>query len=481
MKKISIDGFKDVKKVHLIGVGGVSMSAIAQMLHLNGYEVTGSDNTPSEQTEILQNAGIPIQIGHDTKMIDGADVVIYSAAIPEDDPERVEAKKLNIPSMERGKFIGMLTKHYSDSISISGTHGKTTTTSLITDIFLEAQLDPTVQVGAYLKEIRGNYRIGKSDYFILESCEYKDSFLYFYPKTEIILNIDADHLDYFKNIDNVVKSFKKFTDNITNDGMLIINSMDVHTKDVIEHVEKYNKENDRNIKIYTFGIDEGDFIATDIRYTDGKPTFIIKDTIHNEEQEIELNVSGSHNVLNSTAAYAASRLNGIDKETIAAGMKRYYGAHRRFEYKGSVNGAKIYDDYAHHPTEVKALSETVKNQNYNKSYAIFEPHTFSRTKAFYKNFAESLSNFDNIVVTKIYPAREKPDPTISGEDIVKVLKEKGKNAIYLETFRDIKKYIYENVKENDLVITIGAGDVTNLGNVLSETKNKDVVITIVRK
>ena len=248
MKKISIDGFKNVKRVHLIGVGGVSMSAIAQMLHLNGYDVTGSDNTPSEQTEILQNAGITIQIGHDTKMIDGADIVIYSAAIPEDDPERIEAKKLNIPTMERGQFIGMLTKHYSDSISISGTHGKTTTTSLVTDIFLEAQLDPTVQVGAYLKEIRGNYRIGKSDYFILESCEYKDSFLYFYPKTEIILNVDADHLDYFKNIENIVKSFKKFTDNIIEGGMLIINNMDKHTKEIVEHVKKYNEENDRNVR-----------------------------------------------------------------------------------------------------------------------------------------------------------------------------------------------------------------------------------------
>lgn len=480
-----ISGYENVKNVHLIGIGGVSMSAIAQMLKINGYNVTGSDIMPSEQTEILLREGIEVKIGNHPEMVKNAELVIYTAAIKETDPEYQMAESLNIPKIERAIFIGILTKQYKNSIAISGTHGKTTTTSLISNAFLEAQLDPTIQVGAYLKDINGNYKIGNSNYFIFESCEYKDSFLKFYPYVDVILNIDKDHLDYFENMDSIISSFEKSTDNIDENGYLVINADDENSKRVVEYVNRKNEENGRNIKIITFGKKENNndadyqLISSSFYETTSKFKVLEKKT--GIETTVNLNVLGLHNVLNALAAFAVGRIFEIEESVLAKGLERFTGASRRFEYKGRVNGAKIYDDYAHHPTEIMALANSVSKLQHNNIYAIFEPHTYTRTMALKDEFADALALFDNIIVTKIYAAREVDTNEISGQDIVNILLEKNKNAMYIEKFRDIEKYIKKTVEKGDIVLTVGAGTITNLGTILSEDKGiNNHEITIVK-
>ena len=468
MRKIVINGYENAKRIHLIGIGGISMSAIAQMLVVNGFEVTGSDTQEGEQIEVLRKVGIPVTIGHNPEIAKKADLIIYTAAIKETDVEYVAGKEAGIPLIERAIFIGILTKQYENSIAISGTHGKTTTTSFITNIFLEANLDPTVQVGAYLRDINGNYQIGNSSYFIFESCEYKDSFLHFYPKTAVILNVDADHLDYFKDIEAIVNSFEKFTDNVTENGIVILNEEDAHKEEIVEYINKKNKEENRNTKVTTFGLNSGDYVAEDIVFENGKTKFIVLEKLTGIRQEVNLQVMGTYNVLNALAAYATGRMYEIDSKIVANGLHRFAGVHRRFEFRGTVNEANVYDDYAHHPTEIMALATSVNKMNYDNVYAIFQPHTYSRTKALKNEFVNALSKFDNVILTKIYAAREMLDPEIKEEEIVGKLKEKGTNAVYIEKFEDISKYIKEKAKKGDLVLTIGAGTVTNIGELLTK-------------
>jgi UDP-N-acetylmuramate--alanine ligase len=442
----------------MIGIGGTSMSGIASILKNWGFYVTGSDANDSELVQKLKQNNIPVTIGHDLDSLRHSNLVIYSAAISYDDIELQEARRLNIETMERSTFLGLITKAYNNTICVAGTHGKTTTTSMISVCFLEAKKDPTIQVGAILKEIDGNYRVGNTDNFILESCEYVESFLRFHPQTAVILNIDNDHLDYFGDLDHIKNSFAKFVGLLPKDGLLVLNMDDANSSDL------YKATDARTV---TFGLnnDKCNFVARNITFdNNGFPTF---DVYRNNAfyKSIKLSVPGVHNVYNALACIAVCYEYGIDKETIKNALLKYTGAHRRFEFVGTSNGANVFDDYAHHPTEIKAVYNAMKNKKYNRSWVVFQPHTYSRTKSLLNDFAQSLSGFDNVIITDIYAAREQNHYDISSQDLVNQINQNriGKQAMYMSDFDEIAKYIRDRVMPNDIVLTIGAGTVTNIG------------------
>lgn len=447
------------KHIHMIGIGGVSMSGIAEILKHWGFTVTGSDWAESETTKKLNLDGIHVVIGHDVNMVSKADIVVYTAAIKETDPELIRAKELGIQTVERADFLGLITKAFDNTICVSGTHGKTTTTSMVSMCFLEAGLDPSIQVGADLKAINGNYRIGKSDNFIIEACEYVESFLKFYPKAEIILNIDNDHLDYFKNIENINNAFIKYVKLLPDDGLLVVNSDNSYCAKLHEYT---------NAKVVSYGIknEKANFVARNITFN--KNGFAIFDVYHNNNfyASFELSVPGPHNVLNALACIALCDSYGIAKSDIKSALKKYTGAHRRFEFIGNINGASIYDDYGHHPTEIKATAIALKKKTYNQSWVIFQPHTYSRTKNLLDDFADSLTYFDNIIITDIYAARETNTYNVSSEDIVEKIKDLGRKAIYIKDFDDIVSYLKEHVQKDDIILTLGAGTVTKIGSML---------------
>ena len=458
---IEIEDLKPYKHIHLIGIGGVSMSGIAEILHACGFIVTGSDASQSENTDRLIKNHIPVKIGHDLENLEKANLVVYSAAIKKDDVELVRAKELNIPIIERGTFLGILTKSFKNTICVSGTHGKTTTTSMISLCFLEAGKDPSIQVGAYLKQLDANYRVGKSDYFIIEACEYVESYLKLFPKVEVILNIDNDHLDYFGSLENIVTSFSNYIKLIPDDGLLVINWDD----DNCRKIAKYT-----NAKVLTYGIknENANFVARNIVFNNnGFPTF---DVYYNNTfyKTITLSIPGMHNVMNALACIAVCYNYGLEREDIKNALLKYTGAHRRFEYKGSFNDVNVYDDYGHHPTEIIATSNALKQKKYNKSWVIFQPHTYSRTKNLLNDFAKALINFDNIIVTDIYAARESNTYNISSKDLVDRITSLGHKALYIQDFDKIVKYVKENAKPGDIVLTLGAGTVTNIGPMLVE-------------
>ena len=457
----NIDSIKKYKKIHMIGIGGISMSGIAEILLNWGFTVSGSNNVDSELLHDLSKAGITVYIGHDKKNIIGADCVVYSAAINKENPELVYARELGIPTIERSDFLGELTRCYQNTIAISGTHGKTTTTSLVSLCFLEAQKDPSIQVGAIIKELNGNYRVGNSENFIIEACEYVESFLKFSPKSEIILNIDNDHLDYYKNLDNIKKAFIKYVKLLPDDGHLIINADDANCLDLPTYTKakavKYGIENE-----------DVDFSAKNIEFDEnGFPEFDVYK--YNEFYEhIKLSIPGRHNVLNALACISLGNTYGISKEHIKIALAKFKGADRRFEFKGNVNGAKVYDDYGHHPTEILATAKALKNKQYNKSWVVFQPHTYSRTYNLLKDFANALTIFDNIIVTDIYAARETNIYNISSKDLVDEINKLGKNAIYISSLEDCAEYLKKNVIKDDIVLTLGAGTVTNIGPMIIE-------------
>lgn len=454
--KVKINNLENYKHIHLIGIGGVSMSAIAETLHSWGYTITGSDSTSSEFTNKLIQSGIKVTIGHDLTNSKNADLIIYSAAIKDTDPEMVLAKQFNIPLVTRGEFVGYLTRRYSESICVSGTHGKTTTTSMISLCFLEANLDPTIQVGAVLKQINGNYTVGNSDYFILEACEYMENFLRFSPKAEIILNIDNDHLDYFKNFDNIKNAFAKYSKLVPEDGVLITNADDDSCLELRDTVRG---------KFITYGIKNecANYVAKNIKHN--ALGFSEFDVFCNSKfyMHVRLSVAGLHNVSNALACIALCSYYCIDKNVIYSALLKFTGASRRQEYIGSYHGVSVYDDYGHHPTEILATAKAIGDKDFNKSWVIFQPHTYSRTKNLLNDFAKALLSFDNIIITDIYAAREQNTYGISSLDLVNRIKDFGKNALYIKDFDSIVSYIKSNAKANDLVLTLGAGTVTKIG------------------
>jgi len=457
----NIERLKKYNKIHMVGIGGVSMSGIAEILNSWGFTITGSNNVENENTKKLEEAGIKVFIGHHAENVVGSDVVVHTAAIKEDNIELKVAKNLSIPTIERAEFLGEITRCFTDTITIAGTHGKSTTTSMVSLCFLEADKDPSIQVGADLSQIDGNYKVGNSEHFIIESCEYVESFLKFSPKSEIILNIDNDHLDYFKTFENVKNAFIKYVKLLPDDGILVVNGDDKNCLDLPEYT---------NAKTLTYGITNKnvDFFAVNIVFdNDGFPEFDVYS--HDKFYErIKLHVPGMHNVLNALGCIALCNEYGLSKEEIKNGLSKFTGVGRRFEFKGKVNNASVYDDYGHHPTEIVATAKALMNKKYNESWVVFQPHTYSRTKLLLDDFAKALLNFDNIIVLDIYAARETNTYNISSQDLADKIKSLGKDALYIKDFDECVSYLKSHVKENDIVITQGAGTVTEIGGKLVE-------------
>ena len=449
-----------MKKIYMIGIGGISMSGIALILKNYGYDISGTDAVENDEVKKLRKNGIKVNIGHRKENITkDIDTVVYTAAISADNVELVEARRLEIPTIERSDFLGELTRHYKDTIGVAGTHGKTTTSSMVAYVFIEANLDPSIQIGANLCAIDGNYRIGKSDYFIIEACEYRNSYLSFKQRSAIITNIDDDHLDYFKNIENIEKSFREYVSHLPDDGLVVLNYDD-------ERVYKLKSYTKANVITVSVKSKDADYYATNIKMDDlGNASYDIYQK-ENFITNITLSVKGEHNVINSLECFALCKWYGINVKDIANGIKKYEGASRRMEYKGKFNGANVYDDYGHHPTEIEATSKAILNSAHNESYVIFEAHTYSRIFEHLDSFVKSLRLFDHIIVMDIYAAREKHIYNIYPEDIVKKLQEMGKDAIYISDYDEIKKYLGQRVKENDLIITMGAGNVTKIASLL---------------
>ena len=451
------------KPIHMIGIGGSSMSGIAEIALNMGFKITGSDRSLSPITDRLADSGIKIYEGHNASNVEGASLIVYTAAISENNPELVHASELNIPMMERSEFLGEITKLYSKTISICGTHGKTTTTSMIASIFVEAQKDPTVQVGADIKALNNlNYRAGESEYFILESCEYVRSFLKFHPQTIALLNIEEDHLDYYKDLDDIKSAFIDFINLLPHDGIVVLNSDNKNCLDVVKN---------SNHKIITIGIEnqEADYAATNISVlSNGCYSFDV--TFDNQIHNITLGVPGLHNVSNALIAIATSIAHGIDIKDIISGLQKFTGASRRFEFVGEINGAKIYDDYAHHPTEIKVTIDSANNMKHNKIWTVFQPHTYTRTKALFNEFEDAFEKADNLILVDIYAAREIDDGTVSSKMLADKINEKYKNCIYIPTLEEAATYLRENVTADDIVLTIGAGTITKLGYMLKEEK-----------
>ncbi len=452
---------RDYKHVYMVGIGGISMSGLAEILKKWGFTVSGSDSNSSLQTEHLEKNGIHVNIGQVASNITSAiDLLVYSAAIKKDNPELVKAKELGILCVERGNFLGEITKLFTNTIGIAGTHGKTSTTSMVAGAFLEDNRDPSIQVGAYLDTIDGNYRVGNSEYFIIEACEYCDSYLNFHQKSAIVLNIDNDHLDYFGTIDNIEKSFRKYVALLPEDGYLILNRDD----------EKcYNLRNYTKAKVITVGSsDVADWTFKNVTFDDDG--FASYDVYHFNENKgnIKLKVAGMHNVFNSLCCIALCNSYGITVETVNRALSKFHGASRRLEYKCLLNGAKVYDDYGHHPTEIMATVQGIKNKKYNESWVVFEAHTYSRLLTHLKEFAQSLIHFDHIIIIDIYAAREINQFNVTEEDLIKEINKLGKKALHISDNEEVINYLKNNVKEGDIVLTLGAGNVTKIANRLKE-------------
>lgn len=444
--------------IHFIGIGGISMSALAEICINKKYNVSGSDMHGSELTEKLASQGAKIFIGHAKENIsDDIDIVVYTAAIHPDNPELIEAKNKNKLTINRAAFLGQLMREYKNSIAVSGTHGKTTTTSMLSTIFEHAELDPTILVGGNLKSIGGNVKIGHSDHFITEACEYVDSFLNFNPKIAIVLNIEEDHLDYFSGIDEIKASFNKFGKLLPSDGYFVING-DNQNMDILHDVKakaiKFGKKESNDVIIENIAFDDLGCGSFDLNYIGKKLT------------GFKLSVPGLHNIYNATSAIIVSLVSGIDLETVKEGIIDYTGVGRRFERKGQYNGAAIIDDYAHHPTEIKATLSTAKRFKKGTLWCVFQPHTYSRTISLLDEFAEAFYSADKVIITDIYAAREDDPGTVHSRDLVEKLQHNNVDAIYISQFEDIVKYLKENVKENDVVITTGAGPIYLVGEEL---------------
>lgn len=459
---------------HFIGIGGTSMSGLARMLKKEGYSITGSDSVPSRALEKLRADGIPVYDGHsEENMKNNPDIglVVYTAAIFDDNPELLYAKAHDIPVLSRAQLLGQLMDQYKYGVAISGTHGKTTTTAMMSHILMKADLDPTITIGGNLDLIGGNVRLGDSQYFVAEACEYTNSYHEFRPWVSIILNIDADHLDFFHNLENIVKSFATFATKLKDGGYLVVNGDMPYLPDIREAVK------DKNCHFITFGLgEENDYRAVNVRLDSGvHPTFTL--VRHGEELgDVTLSVVGEHHVMNALSAIAAAESLGVSLDIIKEGLRSCPSAKRRFEYKGTTkNGVTIIDDYGHHPLEcevtIRAAREVLNRQNSEKGvngelWVAFQSHTHSRTKALLTEFADALALSDHALVAEIRDDREADDGTISGQDIVDKVVERGTDALYLRDFATIEKFIQEHAKNNDVLITLGSGPIYSIGESL---------------
>ena len=433
--------------VHLVGIGGVSMRPLGLVLQGMGVTVTGSDMNSSVSTDELIAHGIQVSIGHRADNIRGADCVIRTAAAHNDNPEIAAARAAGIPVFERAQAWGLIMRSYRNAVCISGTHGKTTPTSMVTHIQREAQVDPTVMIGGYLPMLHAGHRVGQGDTIVLESCEYCDSFLNFYPTLAVILNIEADHLDYFKDLMAIEKSFHDFAGLATH-GVLA-NGDDRNTVDALEGLE-----------YVTFGFGADNRVRAENISDDWRSFDVVCDG--KRYCSLSLSVVGRHNALNALAAAGTAWMLGIDGEFAARGLETFRGAGRRMEFKGTFNGADIYDDYAHHPGELAATIDAVRTMDYKRLVLAFQPHTYTRTKALFSDFVRELKRADQVVLAEIYAARERNTVGISSLDLA----EQVPGAVYCETLPEVTEYLSSHVGAGDIVLTVGAGDIYRAGEAL---------------
>lgn len=445
------------KKVHFIGIGGISMSGLAAVLLHNKFKVSGSDSKESDITNKLKASGAEIYIGHKSENLNNVDLVVYTAAIPSDNPEIMEAKKNNIDLMDRAEFLGLIMKGHKFNVAVAGTHGKTTCTSMLSHVTLKADLDPTILVGGDLDVIGGNFKIGASEYFLTEACEYKESFLRFYPFVGTILNIDADHLDYYRDLDHIKETFKKFSNIIPQDGYLVGCADDSNVTEVL---------NDAKCNTISYGIENGDVKAKNISFNNkGCASFTVSRD-NKDLFDVTLSTTGKHNILNALCTICVSLIFNVPESAIIEGLAECVGAHKRFEYKGIFNGATIIDDYAHHPVEIKATLSTAKLIPNNKIYSIFQPHTYTRTKTLFDDFTECFSDTDELLLMDIYAAREKDTGLVTSEELGDAIRSKGVKCINVHSHEEAAEYLKTKVTDNDLVLTVGAGDVVKIADIL---------------
>ena len=439
-------------KAHLIGIGGVSMSPLAEVLHKMGVEITGSDMNDSATVEHLRALGIPVAIGHRAENVAGADLIIRTAAVHDDNPEVAQAHASGIPVFVRAQAWGSIMRGYKNALCISGTHGKTTTTSMCTHIIMAAQMDPTVMIGGTLPLLGAGYRVGHGDTIILESCEYCNSFLSFFPTVAVILNIEADHLDFFKDLDDVEHSFRAFADRVPENGLIVANADDANTMHTLEGETR---------PILTFGLEEGDVHAANLTWNKGLPTF---DIIYRGEvfTRVGLRVPGEHNVKNALAAAAAAIALAVSPKAVSEGLNAFRGAGRRFEHKGTYHGAEVYDDYAHHPGELQALLAAARTLGYERIICAFQPHTYTRTKALFDDFVKVLRQPDITLLAEIYGARETNELGISSQDLADQIP----GSIYCSTLADVTAKLKELAQPGDLILTVGAGNIYTAGEAL---------------
>lgn len=451
--------FNKPVKVHFMGIGGISMSGLAEILLDRGFTVSGSDVKPSAITKKLEAQGITVYYGQKASNItDDIHMIVYTAAIHPDNPEFAAGASKGIPMMDRAELLGQIMKNYQNSVAVAGTHGKTTTTSMMSHILLDADTDPTISVGGILKAIHGNYRIGRSENFITEACEYTNSFLKFNPKIEVILNIEEDHMDFFKDLDDIRHSFREFAHKLPKDGLLVINGEIDHYNEICDELP---------CPVVTYGLNgDYDYTAENIVLDDVADASF--DVLYHKEQiaRFHLNVPGIHNVSNALAVIAVARALNISMEHIRRGLLAFEGTDRRFEYKGEFNGITVIDDYAHHPTEITATLTAAKNYPHHTTWCVFQPHTYSRTKAFLNDFAKSLSLADKVILADIFPAREEDPGDIHSRDIQELITAAGGEAYYFPTFEEIEDFLIKNCEHGDLLITMGAGDVVLIGEKL---------------
>ncbi len=458
------------RRIHCIGIGGIGVSALAEIFLSRGYEVSGSDMQESEVTERLREAGATIHNDHRAENVEGSDLVIYSAAISDENPEMVRARELGIEMAVRAEVLGTLMEEYRHSIAISGTHGKTTTTSMVSLILSEAGLDPTILVGGQMDDFGSNVKVGGKQYFVTEACEYRDSFLELRPKIEVILNIDSDHLDYFKDIEHIVQSFERFARMVPADGKIIAYDSNPFVSEVIRDMDN----------VVTFGYSRSStYTITGVRFDEGgMPYFhmMYKDT---DLGEIRLKIPGEHNILNAAAAFACTHQLGVAPSVICRTLGEFNGTQRRFDIAGRTdNGVLIVDDYAHHPTEIKATLDAAQNIPHKRLWTIFQPHTYTRTLALFDEFADSFVKTDVLILADIYAAREKDIYNVNSQKLAGNISGKypDKEVYYMDGFEKIAEYVRHHAAPEDLVITMGAGDVYQIGRmILGETDEKPFI------
>ena len=442
------------RRAHLAGIGGVSMSPLAEVLHKMGMVITGSDMHESATVDHLRSLGIPVSIGHRAENVGDAELVIRTAAIHDENPEIAAARARGIPVFERAQAWGSIMRGYKNALCISGTHGKTTTTSMCTHIIMAAQMDPTVMIGGTLPLLGSGYRVGHGDTIILESCEYCNSFLSFFPTVAVILNIEADHLDFFKDLEDVEHSFRAFADRVPENGLIVANADDANTM----HTLKGEKR-----PVLTFGLEQGEVHAANLAWHNGLPSF---DVIYRGEvfTHVELRVPGEHNVKNALAAAAASIALAVSPQAVSEGLNAFRGAGRRFEHKGTFHGAEIYDDYAHHPGELQALLSAARALGYERIICAFQPHTYTRTHALFDDFVEVLKEPDLTILAEIFAAREVNELGISSKDLAQRIP----GSEYYSTLPEVTQRLRELARPGDLILTVGAGDIYTVGEALAK-------------